>query len=53
MVGHSPLKAGILVRIQVPQPKNRIAVFAKIRSVANEKKGGVGGEKVWDTFARP
>ena len=53
MVGHMPLEHGILVRIQVPQPKNRIAVFAKIRSVANEKKGGVRGEKVWDTFARP
>ena len=40
MVGHSPLKAGILVRIQVPQQKNRITVFAKMRSVAKRRDRG-------------
>ncbi|TSD04870.1 MAG: hypothetical protein Greene07147_895, partial [Parcubacteria group bacterium Greene0714_7] len=40
MVGHLPLEEAILVRVQVPQPKNRIAVFAKIRSVAKRRDGG-------------
>ncbi len=29
MVGHLPLKQSILVRAQVPQPKNREAIFSR------------------------
>ena len=42
MVGQQILDLFILVRVQVPQPKNRIAVFAKMRSVAT---GSVGVRK--------
>ena len=37
MVGQRPLKPLIGVRIPVSQPKNRITVFAKIRSVAKRR----------------
>ncbi len=40
MVGHQVLVLSIEVRVLVPQPKNRIAVFAKIRSVAKRRDGG-------------
>ncbi len=40
MVGQRPLKPLIMVRIHVPQPKFRIAVFAKMRSVAKRRDGG-------------
>ena len=40
MVGQEPLKLLILVRFQIPQPKNRIVVFAKMRSVAKRRDRG-------------
>ena len=45
MVGHRPLEASILVRVQAPQPSFRIRFFAKIRRVANGKKGVWGVRK--------
>ncbi|KKU93362.1 MAG: hypothetical protein UY38_C0001G0232 [Parcubacteria group bacterium GW2011_GWB1_49_12] len=52
MVGHSPLEAGIMVRIHVPQPLCKVSVSRLARGFAPRSRqfGGQVGGRIFKQF---